>query len=300
MPSQAEEVRDLLFNNWALTGELNKVETNTMEEIVRFYDRKEVEGNEWVKAITVEKINDQADENKKTHPHFTEIRDKYKITCRFRVTDVDPAPYSAALTLVEDMAREVQRILDTAYDPSAGNGIFFVVDRVWDKDDMLEEQQPELIRFMTFTLTKIASENPNVFEGYMGVFRIEGGKIYTEAYNVQSVYGMRQIAEPIVGNNKLPIYFTATFRGRINADMYLTSEDIGAIGSDINHIGTDLTNGEVSENIFLQQYSNNTPQTVTMRHTLKIINFEVIGFVEDLVKIKMTAEIITHPTMVVA
>ena len=75
MVSQAETIRDLLFTNWALTGLLNKVETAAMKEIIRFFDRKQVEGNEWPKAITVEKINAQANENTTKHPHFTEVRD---------------------------------------------------------------------------------------------------------------------------------------------------------------------------------------------------------------------------------
>jgi hypothetical protein len=174
-----------------------------------------------------------------------------------------------------------------------------VVNSQWNKDDHREGAQVNLVRFMTFTLTKISSENPNVVEGYQGVFRINGGKIYAETYNVQSAYGMPQVPETIVGNQKLPVYFTGIFNGRINADMYLTTEDIGASGTDINHIGTDLTNGEVSENVFLQQYSNAT-QTVTVTHTIKIINFELVGFVEDLVQFKMIGDIITHPTMAVA
>jgi hypothetical protein len=301
MASQAQEIRDLLDTNWALTGDLDNEPSDSMQEIVRFFDRKQVEGQHVTKAVVVEKINDETDENKKTHPHFTEIRDKYTITCLWRVTDVE-TQYDASLTNVEDMAKEVQRILLTSYDPFAGNGIFYVVDREWSKDDYLDEAQPELKRSMTFTLTKIASENPQVFEGYMGVLRISGGKIYTEAYNMQSVYGTPQISEPIVGNGKIPIFFTGIFAGRFNADMWLNAEDIGAAGSDINHIGSDLTNGEVSENIFLQQYTNteSPPKVVTISHTLKIINFEVIGFVEDLVALKMIAEIITHPTMVVA
>ncbi len=300
MPSQAEVIRDLIETNWSLTGELSKTETNNMKEVIRFFDRKQVEGNEWPKAITVEKINDEADENRKTHPHFTEVRDKYIITCHWRIVDVDPVIYSSGLDNIQNMAAEVQDILDTAYDPSSGLGIFYVVDKMWDKRDHLEGAQPELIRTMTFTLTKIASENPNVFEGYQGVLRILGGKIYTEAYNIQTPYGFPQISETIVGNNKIPVYFTAPFAGRINADLYLSSDDIGAGGTDINHLGADLNNGEVSENIFLQQYTNNNSQTVTITHTIKIINFEVVGFVEDLVKLKMIGELITYPTMVVA
>ena len=110
---------------------------------------------------------------------------------------------------------------------------------------------------------------------------------------------MDQVSEVIVGNSKLPVFFTGAFNGRINADMFLNTADIGSLGTDINHIGTDLSRGEVSENIFLQQYSN-AANTVTITHTIKIINFDIVGFVEDLVKIKMIGEIISHPTMAVA
>ena len=105
MPSQAEVIRDLIETNWSLSGELSKTGTDAMQEIVRFFDRKQVQGNEWPKAVTVEKINDEANENRKTHPHFTEVRDKYIITCHFRVTDVEPETYSDALLNVEDMAK---------------------------------------------------------------------------------------------------------------------------------------------------------------------------------------------------
>ena len=297
--SQAETVKNLLETNWALTGSLSKTSASNMNEVVRFFDRKQVEGNEWPKAVTVEKINDQLDENKFKHPHFTEVRDNYTITCHFRVVDVNPATYSTSLTNVENMAKEVQRILATSYDPHAGTGVFFTADATWTKSDILDGAQPELIRSMSFTLTKISSENPNVVEGYKGVLRISGGKIYTEAYNVESAYGMDQISEVIVGNSKVPVFFTGAFNGRINADMFLSSADIGGGVTDINHIGTDLVKGEVSENIFLQQYSNAT-NTVTITHTIKIINFDIVGFVEDLVKIKMIGEIISHPTMAVA
>ena len=85
MPSQAEVIKDLIETNWSLGGELSKTGTDAMEEVVRFFDRKQVQGNEWPKAVTVEKINDEADENRKVHPHFTEVRDVYRITCHFRV-----------------------------------------------------------------------------------------------------------------------------------------------------------------------------------------------------------------------
>ena len=144
MPSQAEVIKDLIELNWSLTCELSKTGDSAMKEIVRFFDRKQVQGNEWPKAITVEKINAEADENRKVHPHFTEVRDMYKITCHFRVTDVNPDTYSDALLDVEDMGKEVQVILDTAYDPSSGLGRVYVVDTCWSKTDHLDGAQPEV------------------------------------------------------------------------------------------------------------------------------------------------------------
>ena len=80
MTSQAETIRDLLFDNWSLTGELSKTPLDNMKEIVYFIDRKQIEGNEQTKVITVEKINATEDENEIVHPNFTEKTDKYAIT----------------------------------------------------------------------------------------------------------------------------------------------------------------------------------------------------------------------------
>jgi len=124
--SQAEEIRDSLDTNWALTGRLSKTATASMKEIVRFFDRKQVEGNEWPKAITVEKINDEGDEGTIEHPNYTEVTDYYTVTVRYRVVDVQVPSYSEALTDVEDMAREVQRILRLSWAPATGVGGYFI------------------------------------------------------------------------------------------------------------------------------------------------------------------------------
>ena len=45
MPSQSEVIKDLIELNRSLTGEVNKVTTSNMSEVVRFFDRKQVKGN---------------------------------------------------------------------------------------------------------------------------------------------------------------------------------------------------------------------------------------------------------------
>ncbi len=205
MVSQAETIRDSIQTNWALTGELSKTGTSTMKEVIRFFDRLQVEGNEWPKAVTVVKINADTDENKIEHPRFSEVRDVYKVTCHFRVTDAEPTGYSVALGLVEDMAREVQRILELTFNPSIPNGTFFQANHRWQSFDHRDIGQPELIRQMTFELTKITSDNPEVFIGFGGVLsfdqsasvadsKVGADRIYTEAYNVEINEGYEVIA----------------------------------------------------------------------------------------------------------
>ena len=61
MTAAATTLRDIISTEWALTGELNKVSEGDgptlMDEVVQFFDRLQVIGNEVTKAIVVEKIN---------------------------------------------------------------------------------------------------------------------------------------------------------------------------------------------------------------------------------------------------
>ena len=302
MASQATIIKDAIEAGWNLTGRLSKTQTATISEIVRFYDRRQVEGNEWPKAVTVEKINAEGNENFRQHPHFTEVRDVYTITAYYRVQDVQFGTYSDAIEDAEDMGAEIQRILETLYDPNATVGTFFIADHTWSKVDLLDQAQPELRRILTFTLTKIISENASVFTGFTGIL-IFNAHTYEAAYNVEGNFGSPQVAEPITGNplgNKIPIYFTDPFEGKFSADMFLDSNDIGAAPHDVNVIGDHDSNGEVNEASFIQTYTNDAAETVTITTLLKITNIVPVGFKENLVKLKMVAEIIDYPTMAVA
>ncbi len=306
MVAQATTIRNSLQTNWALTGRLTKTATATVSEIVRFYDREQVLGNEWPKAVVVRKINAEADENITRHPHFTEVRDVYEITCYYRVQDVQEVTFSDAIEDIEDMGAEVQRILLLTYNPQSATGIFYVTKGEWRKEDLIEGGQIDLRRTMRYTLTKIRSETAEVFEGFNGVLSF-GGHTYAEVYNVETSYGSGQIAESITDNqagnlNKIPVYFTTKFEGGFNADMYLSSLDVSAASAfGINTIGDHESVGEVLESTFLQTYTNRvgTPETITLTTLLRVTRAIPVAFIEDLVKFRLSAEITQYPTMVI-
>lgn len=302
MVSQATEVRDFIETNWQLTGTLSKSPTDSMKEIVRFFDREQVFGNEWTKAVVVRKINDEGKENQIEHPNYIEIRDIYEITYYYRVVDVQPLSYSDALEDAENMGTELLRILDLLFSPSMGNGEFWTVEREWIKHDHLDQAQPELRRTLTLRMSKIASADGNLFEGYNGLlhFTNQAGHLYAELQNIDTGgVGFPQIPEPIVGQSN-PVYFTGVLEGTFTADMYVSPDDIGSDVFDINQLGNIQSNEEVTEATFIQIYNNSNGQTITITTQVKISSILFVANVSDLLKFRMVGEMIDYPTTVVA
>ncbi len=164
MVSQAEVIKNLIETNWSLTGNLSKTAANNMKEVVQFFARAQVLGNEVTKAIEVIKINDELEENVSEHPNFLEIADYYEITIRYRVIDV-ATQYDQALTDVELMATELLGILDTQFSPATSTSGYFVSSKRWRKDDHTDQAQPELRRILTLELTQIRAQDDTVFRG---------------------------------------------------------------------------------------------------------------------------------------
>jgi len=244
LTSQAETIRDLLFDNWALTGNLSKVPLDNMKEIVYFLDRQQVEGNEQTKAITVEKINATEEEDRVVHPNFVENIDKYVITIYYRVVDVQQPTYSDALNDVELMARETQRIIDIAFNPTTGTGPFFIKRSRWEKQDMTDQAQPQLERKYYLTLSNVASENDTVFIGFSGVLIFDtsdsaGDNLpasdfeYTELLNVSISEGFTQIpylTKDVLTNGRgVPYYQRGLYSGVFTAKIMAKKDDIDGV-----------------------------------------------------------------------
>ncbi len=318
MVSQAEIIRDLIFTNWALTGRLSKTETDNMKEVVRFFDHWEVYGNEWPKAVVVEKINADEDENTVFHPNFTEVSDVYEIKCRFRITDVQQVSFSESLTDVEDMAREVQRILRIVFNPATATGTFFVARSQWRKEDHRDQAQPEFIRILRFELTQIRSEEPQVFRGFGGVLVFDNALSqgddkpgsnfeYTELRGVTINEGFSQI--PYLTKDQtlgvgVPIVRRGMFRGTFSAYLNAKKDDIVNAGTInlISEIYKPQSDSpivdQIAEVVFLHANQNQetVPKTLTTTSFMRIDNVEKTSEDEALVTYRLTGYL-TRPTL---
>jgi len=176
MVSAATTLRDIISTQWNLTGELSKVTTGAgptlMDEVVQFFDRIQVIGNEVTKAVIIQKINAEENETIIRHPNFNEIVDIYEITVRYRVIDVEADNYSDSLDNVEQMGTEVVRILQLTYNPATTTNIYFRTTNNWTNEDVDSGNQRDLQRKLRFTLTTITSEDEEVYSGFGGGINI--------------------------------------------------------------------------------------------------------------------------------
>ena len=318
MVSQAEIIRDLIFINWNLSGRLSKIETANMKEIVRFFDHWEIFGNEWPKAVIVEKINADEDENNVIHPHFTEVSDVYEIKCRFRITDVQQVSFSESLQDVEDMAKEVQRILRIVFDPATAIGTFFVTRSNWRKEDHKEQAQPEFIRILRFELTQIRSEEPEVFRGFGGVLVFDNALSqgdnkpgsdfeYTELRDVNIKEGYAQIeylTKDQVKGRGVPFLRRGLFRGSFTALLQAKKDDLVGAGT-INLLSeiykVQAVSPSINQNaevvlLHANQNQQLVPRTLTTTSFMIIENMEKIDGDEVLLQYRLTGKL-TRPTL---
>jgi len=240
MVSQAEVIKDLVELNWSLTGVLSKTAAADMKEVVTFWDRVQVMGNEKTKAIEVIKINDDLEENVIEHPNFLEIEDVYQITIRYRVTNVDETTYSLALTNIELMATELLLILDTQFSPATSSSGFFVSGKSMRREDHLDQAQPELKRILTLRLTQIRAQDDTVFRGNEAVMIFDTSASfgdnkpgadysYTELKELSIVEGFdvnAHLTKDKTRGRGIPHLVRGYFHGVFSALIYAKKDDI--------------------------------------------------------------------------
>lgn len=295
MVAAATTLRDTIESGWALTGLLSKTVTGSggtlMDQVVKFYDRLQVKGNEAPKAVVVQKINAEGNENNIQHPNFNEIIDIYQITVRYRVTDVNADNYSTYLDLIEQMGSEVTRILKTVYDPFTATNIYFRTQSNWTNEDVDVGNQRDLRRSLRFSLTTITSDDPEVYTGFGGVLVFdtsdsEGdskpGTDYTfvSVKNIDVKEGFSQIPTLTKDVSKgvgVPLLMRGQFSGRFSALMYAQKTNI--IGSTVEKLqniyrlqsaGTII--GQNAEVVLLRSNTNTetSVSTLTRKSFMKI------------------------------
>lgn len=317
MTSQATVIRDLIENNWSLGGVLSKTQSDSMKEVVRFFDRPQVLGNEWPKAVEVVKINDAEAENVTEHPNFIEVVDIYEVTLRFRVLDVDPSPFSDALDNIESMATEVIGILDTQFNPATSSSGWFVSGKTWRKDDHVDQAQPELKRVLVMRLSQILPQNDTVFRGNNAVAIFDTSEsigdnkpgsdyAYTELRELSIVEGYD--TNPHLTKDKsrgrgIPHLVRGYFHGVWSALIFAKKNDIdGATLDKIELIYKTQTSspliGQLAEVVMLHNVTNvfnPTPDTFQEKSFMRITRVDKLTADASLVAYRLIGQL-TQPS----
>jgi len=316
--SEAQTIKELLFDNWTLTGELSKVVVGDMTEVVNFLDRDQVPGNKKAKMITVQKINAIGDQDITEHPTYFEQSELFEITCFLQVTDSADDIFSVWIDLMQQMTSEVIRILKTLFSPSSGTGEFFRTITSWTKDDTFFPDEPMLVRTLRFTVNRILSNSDEVFIGYPGAIGSNGvlvfdtsessgdnlpvsDYIYTQVYRVEVVQGWRNI--PYITTDSpqttaIPIYYRGSFSGRFTCMMDLKKSDITpATLNSLSQIFLPQNNGELGTVVFLHNVGNTEVPPVILSETLfvNITETQKITENEELVKFHIRGNL-TQPS----
>jgi len=282
MVAAATTLRDSIESAWALGDQLSKVPIAGMNEIVRFFDRPQTKGNQWSKAVTVQKINSEDEEQVVNHPNFNEISDIYEIVVSFRVLGTEPTLFTDAVDNIELMGKEVLRILLTIYDPGQTPPIntYFKISKTWEREDIYSGNQPELKRRLRFVLTKITSNEDEVFVGFGSILLLDTSATvadnkpgadfsYTEVQEVITSEGFNTV--PILTKDKtfgvgVALQVRGIFSGTFSAFIYAKRSDLDGNTIDkLDNIGNIQSNAPIRSQLaritFLDQ-SNNTESPV--------------------------------------
>lgn len=314
----ADTLRDSIKAAWNLSGRLAKVEADDMKEPVQFLAHPQIAG-EWTKAVEVKKVNTPESEGEIEHPNFSEITDRFIITCRYKLLAIDETLYDLFEEDIEDMTEEVRRIIKTIYAPSAGLGTFFQANWTWQIDDEVSDEpfkKMELRRILFLTLTQIKSRTSSVFRGFGGVLSFDMSAssgdnlpaqdyIYTEVENVQIQQGYRTIPEmttPAQSGGRaigVPVYYRGMFSGRFSAEINLKEEDVTETTLDaLDNLYKAQNNGELGTAVFLHAVKNTkgVPITLTESVKMQIVSVTKISGIEALVKYRVEGTIL-EPTV---
>lgn len=321
MASQATEVRDFIESNWGtgppLDDRLSKVPLDNMKEIVRFFDRDQVYGNEWTKAVVVRKINDTMDEDRTIAPTYIETIDKYVFTLYYRVIDVQEISYSEALEDVEEMGRELQRILKLMWDPNNQIGPYMNARYYWVKEDLTNGAQPDLRRTLYLSLSVVESDNDEVYSGFGSGLILDAGETigddppaqdysYTEVSQVNISEGFETIPyltkDSSTNGYGVPYLSRGIFRGAFTMVTQAVRSDIEGSTTDkisqmyLMQLQSPLI-GQHATLVLLHSNTNteNPVNTMTTKSFVKVTRVEKISSVTDLLQYRITGSL-TKPS----
>ena len=309
MAFSADDLRDIIEAQWALTGEISKNTSDNMKEPVQFFAYPQIPGNEVTKAVTVQKIQSEGNENNIEHPTFTEVQDIYEVTIFYRTIDVQVFSRDESYSNLEDMGDEVVRILRTQYNPSNGTGVYFQTQRAWTREDDYDTAQPDLRRRLRFVLTTIESEDDTVFTGVNGLLIYDQSQgtgnqpgsdyTYTEANDVISRAGYNLVKKLTRdGPPGIAKRATGIYSGTFEFETMVKEADIeGSTTNFIENIDAILSNGELPEVFLIKESRNKQGDRFRQTTRMQIIEKYCLYEREDLARFKLIGEVIAPPVL---
>lgn len=314
----ADTLRDTIESAWSLTGRLSKTAAADMKNVVKFFAREQIAGNEYVKAVEVKKINSLEKQIEFETPNFAEVQDRFEITCRYRLKGANEVKFNEAEADIEDMAEEMRRIVKTVYSPSQGNGSYHKSSWIWENKDTPNSSKPELVRMAVITLIKVKSQSDEVFVGLTGVLLLDvsattadskpgSDYIYTEAEGVEIHQGYETIPELIQGSDN-PAFYTGGFLGEFSCTIYAKKSDVNSSTiealDNIYRLQSSISGniGEHASVTFLYSTDNTEGTPVTLDESIPLIitNISRISPIQHLVRYEITARITSPTTYTVA
>ena len=316
MVYQADTIRDQLFNNWTLTNPIARLGAETLGDApVIHLAHPQISGTERSKTVQVRKLTPL--ENVIRHPRFEEATDTFEITVTYDLIGTALGLWDDFESNIEDVCEEVIRIMRTIHNPFDGTGGFFRVQENWQYFDDLVSKTPVLKRILRFTISKLRSDNPAVFEGFGGVLTFDvsattnadnppgADVIYTEAHNVRINEGhgvTEHQTKEFLDGARVPLLASDSFRGFFRAQIYATSADIGSTAEKLNQIYILQANDEHIDVVFLHAVMNTqgVPETLTQTSFVKIVDMEKPTQDERLVQFNMIGRLIRPSTFAVS
>ena len=310
MVYEADTLRDVLFTNWALTGRLAKEGTANTDRPIFFFAREQVLDKIETKSITV--IKDTSIKTRRKTEFFTIEEDRFTIEVRYKLQGTNRVDWDLSEADAEDMEEEVNRIIDTVYNPHLGTGIFFTSDFLWDNQDKIndESQSPVLLRILTITLTRIISRTNNVFDSFrrgiifddsasQGDNKPGADYSYTEVFNVEAFEGFSDKSLQVQAHPDgvgVPLLYSGAFGGTIIMSSYFKDTDVGTTTDKINQIYKRQSNGEHPEIVLIRTYTNAAGQTLTKTSTVRILEIKDPEPTSNILEWQMLGKIIKPST----
>lgn len=286
MVYEADTLRDVLFTNWALTGRLQKDEPGAGKRPIFFFAHEQVPDKLETKSINV--IKNTSIKTRRKTEFFTIEEDRFTIEARYKLQGTNLEDWDVSEADAEDMEEEVNRIIDTVFNPHLGTGIFFTSDFVWDNKDRIGDDvaSPMILRILTITLTRIISRSNNVFDSFRRgvIFDLTASSnlntppgadySYTEVFDVEAFEGFADKSLQVQAHPDgvgVPLLYSGAFNGTIIMRSYFKDTDVGVTTDKINQIYKRQSNGEHPEVALVRTYTNAAGQTLTKTSIVRIL-----------------------------